>query len=119
MSQAASDTTIDSTTDTTLFAELSSAANKLNKAARGALIQISNHGNDWFRELVKTGEAFRAQTTGNANTAKAKAQAEAADWRTRLTGMLGLPTREEMDSLDKKLNRISRKVNKLAREQKA
>ncbi|HCO65480.1 MAG TPA: poly(hydroxyalkanoate) granule-associated protein, partial [Alcanivorax sp.] len=32
---------------------------------------------------------------------------------------LGLPTRDEMDALNKKLDRINRKVNKLAREQKA
>lgn len=115
MSQAASD----HTTDNTLFAELSNGASKLSKAARGALTRIGDSGNDWFQELVKTGESLRARTAKEADQAKSKAKAEARDWRAWLAQSLGLPTREEMESLDKKLNRISRKVNKMAREQKA
>ena len=114
MSQAASD----HTTDNKLFTELSNGASKLSKAARGALTRIGDNGNEWFQELVKTGESLRAKTARETGQAKTRTKAEARDWRARVAQALGLPTREEMESLDKKLNRISRKVNKLAREQK-
>ena len=70
-------------------------------------MRLSDSGQQILDELVKSGQRFKRES-GNGD-----------GWRTRLAGLLGLPTREEMHSLDKKLDRISRKVNKLAREQKA
>lgn len=107
-----SDRTADSKTDLTATAESDTAASQLNKAARGALTRIADRANRLFQELVSAGEA-RNSTGGDGK------KAASGDWRARLASALGLPTREEMQSLDQKLNRISRKVNKLAREQKA
>ncbi|HCE40599.1 hypothetical protein ASALC70_04393 [Alcanivorax sp. ALC70] len=104
----------DSTSTNDTVTELNATADKLTKAARGAFTRISETGRDWFQELVKTGEALRDRNAKKSGGAKSQ-----DDWRARLAHGLGLPTREEMESLDKKLNRISRKVNKLAREQKA
>ncbi|MBL7249729.1 poly(hydroxyalkanoate) granule-associated protein [Alloalcanivorax marinus] len=105
----------DSTSTNDTVTELNATADKLTKAARGAFTRITETGQDWFQELVKAGESLRQRNAKKTGTAKGTDN----DWRVRLAHGLGLPTREEMESLDKKLNRISRKVNKLAREQKA
>lgn len=99
--------------------DLNTAADKLNKAALGAINRLAESGRDWFRTLVEAGESKRAeQAKGTGKNAAARQDSPLDEWRVRLAHGLGLPTREEMESLDKKLNRISRKVNKLAREQK-
>ncbi|HEX5677413.1 MAG TPA: poly(hydroxyalkanoate) granule-associated protein [Alcanivorax sp.] len=92
-----------------LSTEISTTADKLSKAAQGAVTRLSESGNEFFQELIKSGESLRAKTNGKG----------ADDWRVRLAHTLGLPTRDEMDALNKKLDRINRKVNKLALEQKA
>ena len=104
----------DSTSTNNTVTELNATADKLTKAARGAVTRITETSQDWFQELVKTGESLRQRNAKKSGAAK---DAD-GDWRVRLAHSLGLPTREEMENLDKKLNRISRKVNKLAREQK-
>mgnify|MGYP003121160475 CR=1 FL=1 len=92
---------------------LSATTDKLNKAARGIVNRITENGERLLNELVETGEALRGKAGD-----KAKAVVP-QDWRANLAHVLGLPTRDEMDALGKKLDRISRKVNKMAREQKA
>ncbi len=92
-----------------LSTEISTTADKLSKAAQGAVTRLSESGNEFFQELVKSGESLRAKTSGKG----------VDEWRARLAHTLGLPTRDEMDALNKKLDRINRKVNKLSREQKA
>lgn len=105
-----SDVATDRSTDSKWLNDFSAVASKLSKAARGALSRFSETGNEFFQELVSAGETRQAKS-GN------QAAGVRGTWRLRLVDLLGLPTREEMESLDKKLNRISRKVNKLAREQ--
>lgn len=90
-----------------LSTEISTTADKLSKAA---VTRLSESGNEFFQELIKSGESLRAKTSKSN---------DADQWRVRLAHTLGLPTRDEMDALNKKLDRINRKVNKLAREQKA
>lgn len=92
-----------------LSTEISTTADKLSKAAQGAVTRLSESGNEFFQDLVKSGESLRARTNDK----------RVDEWRARLAHTLGLPTRDEMEALNKKLDRISRKVNKLAREQKA
>ncbi len=92
-----------------LSSDISTTADKLSKAAQGAVTRLSESGNEFFQELIKSGESLRAKTNGKG----------VEEWRARLAHRLGLPTRDEMEALNKKLDRISRKVNKLAREQKA
>lgn len=90
--------------------------NEWGKAARGALTQASQNSNTFFQELVSTGQSVRARISDKATRLS---DAGAFDWQARLASTLGLPTRKDIDGLNKKLDRISRKVNKLAREQKA
>jgi polyhydroxyalkanoate synthesis regulator phasin len=106
-----SDVVTDHNVERKWHTEFSAAASKLSKAARGALNRFSETGNEFFQELVSAGEALQARSSEQAARA-------GVTWRLRLADLLGLPTREDVESLDKKLNRISRKVNKLAREQK-
>lgn len=93
-----------------LSSDISTTADKLSKAAQGAVTRLSESGNEFFQELIKSGESLRAKTSKSS---------DADQWRVRLAHTLGLPTRDEMEALNKKLDRINRKVNKLAREQKA
>lgn len=93
-----------------LSSDISTTADKLSKAAQGAVTRLSESGNEFFQELIKSGESLRAKTSKGSDTDQ---------WRVRLAHTLGLPTRDEMEALNKKLDRINRKVNKLAREQKA
>ena len=67
---------------------------------------------EWTPELIREQFATRLGTLFNGHVGIELVDAGPGFARLRL------PTREEMESLDKKLNRISRKVNKLAREQK-
>ncbi len=92
-----------------LNTEINARTSKLSKAAQGAVTRISESGNEFFQELVKSGESLRAKTNGKG----------VEEWRARLAHSLGLPPRDEMEALNKKLDRISRKVYRLAREQKA
>ena len=93
-----------------LSTEISATADKLSKAAQGAVTRLSESCNEFFQELIKSGESLRAKTSKGS---------DAEQWRARLAHTLGMHTRDEMDALNKKLDRINRKVNKLAREQKA
>ncbi len=120
MNQAVSDSTINTDTDTSsnsafagLACNVRENAGQIAKAARGALLQAGHNGNAFFQELVSTGQAVRTSTTSKT------AHAGSFDWQAWLASTLGLPTRKDIDSLNKKLDRISRKVNKLAREQQA
>lgn len=125
MSQAVSATTTDTDTrSNSAFAGLAcnvrdnvrENAGQIVKAARGALVQAGHNGNAFFQELVSTGQAVR---TGAGGKSARTANAGGFDWQAWLASTLGLPTRKDIDSLNRKLDRISRKVNKLAREQQA
>lgn len=88
---------------------------KLRLAARGAVVRVEDTGNDLLDDLVKTGEKLdkerqKQQKKANQSSSDKSTLDEARD---RLTGYLGLPTRDEVEKLNKKLNTVQRKVNKL------
>lgn len=96
--------------------ELREIAHKLRLAARGAVTRLGSSSNEFLDELVKAGEKLdkerhKATKKAGANGSQpAKAVEEA---RQRLAGYLGLPTQDEVEKLNKKLNTLQRKVTKL------
>jgi polyhydroxyalkanoate synthesis regulator phasin len=89
---------------------------KLQLAARGAAGRLEDTGNELLDELVKTGEKLekerhKQQQKKNRQAGGQKSTLDTA--RERLAGYLGLPTRDEVEKLSKKLNTVQRKVNKL------
>lgn len=101
--------------------ELKAATEKLQSAARGALGRIEDSASGFFEGLVKAGEAFEKQrakgskaATGKKAAAAKKAQATRVETiANRAVGALGLPTSEDMQALNKKLDSLSRKLRKL------
>jgi len=89
---------------------------KVRLAARGAVVRVENTGNEVLDELIKTGEKLdkerrkqQGKTSGQGN----KQPSRLDEVRARVADYLGLPTREEVEKLNKKLNTMQRKVNKL------
>ncbi|MDX1803209.1 MAG: poly(hydroxyalkanoate) granule-associated protein [Alcanivorax sp.] len=102
-----------------LSGEAKAAAEKLNNAVRGAYTRLEEGSNELFQNLVKSGEKRqKAQSKGQKKTAKAQPK-QLDELRDKLAGALGLPTRQEVEALNKKLTTLTRKVNKLAKETKA
>ncbi|MFN3713067.1 MAG: phasin family protein [Alcanivoracaceae bacterium] len=99
-------------------AELKAAAEKLEKAARGAATRVEENGKKLFDELVKTGEKLVKQQDKAAKKAE-KAEKNGNEGRrleqltNRGAALLGLPTREDVASLEKKLAAVQRKLTKL------
>ena len=92
--------------------ELQSLTDKTVSAARGAWTRIEKNSSEFFDDLVKTGEKIEKQR----GKAQKKAASSADSLRDRLAGALGLPTREEVEALNRKLNNLSRKVRKIEKE---
>lgn len=96
--------------------DLREVAQKLRLAARGVVTRLGENGTGFLDELVKAGEKLEKQRekerrkTARTNGGSKSGLEEA---RERLAGYLGLPTQEEVEKLNKKLNTLQRKVNKL------
>ncbi len=96
--------------------QLRGATHKLRLAARGAVVRVENTGNELLDELVKTGEKLdKERQKQQQKKAKQSGTPKSTldDARDRLAGYLGIPTQEELEKLNKKLNTVQRKVNKL------
>lgn len=94
------------------------ALDKANDALRGALSRLEENGNSLLNNLVKTGEK-RQKAQAKPAKKNAKAQPSQLDEiRGKVAQALGLPTRDEVEALNKKLASLTRKVNKLAKEAK-
>ncbi|EKF72967.1 poly(hydroxyalkanoate) granule-associated protein [Alcanivorax hongdengensis A-11-3] len=106
-----------------LSADAKAVAEKLNNAVTGAYSRLEENGTSLFEKLVKTGEKRqKAQAKPQKKGAKAEPsqlEAQLDQLRTKLATTLGLPTRDEVEALNKKLTSLTRKVNKLAKEAKA
>ncbi|MCG8393367.1 MAG: phasin family protein [Pseudomonadales bacterium] len=98
--------------------EAKATLEKINNAVRGAYTRLEENGNELFQTLVKTGEKRqKAQSKGQKKTAS-KQPTQIDELRTKVATALGLPTREEVEALNKKMASLTRKVNKLAKEAK-
>lgn len=98
--------------------ETKAALEKINNAVRGAYTRLENNGNELFQNLVKTGEK-RQKTASKPQKKTTKAQPSQLDEvRGKVAAALGLPTRDEVEALNKKLTSLTRKVNKLAKDAK-
>lgn len=100
--------------------ELKASADKALKAMRGVVSRVEERGNQLFQELVQTGETLQAERAkAQAKAEKQlKTQKESAErtldtLRLRTATWLGLPTRDDIRALDKKLNSLTRKVRKI------
>ncbi|WP_111656696.1 phasin family protein [Isoalcanivorax indicus] len=100
--------------------ELTAARDKAIKALRGAVSRAEQRGNDLFQELVKAGEALQkerakaqSKVQGKVKAQKASAESTLDTLRQRTAELLGLPTRDDVDALNKKLNSLTRKVRKI------
>jgi polyhydroxyalkanoate synthesis regulator phasin len=102
-------------------AELRDALGKLRLAARGAVSRVEENSSEWVDELVKTGEKTvkeREKAAKKAARSTTKQETTLEQARARLAGYLGLPTQDEVEKLNKKLNSLTRKVNKLEKSTK-
>ncbi|MEQ3724030.1 poly(hydroxyalkanoate) granule-associated protein [Alcanivorax sp.] len=91
---------------------------KMNNAVRGAYTRLESNGNELFQNLVKAGEKRqKAQSKPQKKTTKAQ-PSQLDEVRSKVAAALGLPTRDEVEALNKKLTSLTRKVNKLAKDAK-
>lgn len=96
-------------------AELKAAAEKLEKAIRGAATRVEEKSKSLFDELVKTGENIvKQQEKGEKKAEKKTVEGNRLEQLTnRGAALLGLPTREDLSALEKKLASVQRKLSKL------
>ena len=102
-----------------LNTETRAAAEKVGNALRGAAKRVEQSGTEFFDTLVKSGEKRqKALTKATKSTAKKAADKTSTldELRGKLAEALGLPTQSDVEALNKKLNSLTRKVNKLAKE---
>lgn len=102
-----------------LNAETRAAAEKMSNALRGAAKRVEQSGTELFDTLVKTGEKRQKELAKSAKAVSKKATDKASavdELRGKLAAALGLPTQSEVEALNKKLNSLTRKVNKLAKD---
>ena len=94
-----------------LRTEASELADKAVTAVRGAYNRTLDSATRYFEDLVKTGEKLEKQKEKSAK--KTAGQKTPQDLRARIATTLGLPTREELEAVNKKLDTLSRKLRKL------
>ncbi|MCK0152367.1 phasin family protein [Alcanivorax sp. S6407] len=102
-------------------AETRAAAEKVSNALRGAAKRVEQSSTELFDSLVKTGEKRQQELAKSAKTTAKKAADKVSaldELRSKLASALGLPTQSEVEALNKKLNTLTRKVNKLAKDSK-
>lgn len=95
--------------------ELAAAAEKLQKAATGLAGRVEKRSSDLFQSLVKTGEQVEKQRS-KGKKAGQKAKAEPGKLETyagKVFNALGLPTANDLQALNRKIDSLSRKVRKL------
>lgn len=94
--------------------ELNNALDKGEKALRGLISRVEERSSALFDELVKTGEKFRSQQDKPASKKdKAATDNRLEELTNRGAALLGLPTREDVAALEKKLASMQRKLTKL------
>ncbi|MQX53866.1 poly(hydroxyalkanoate) granule-associated protein [Alcanivorax sediminis] len=102
-----------------LNAETRATAEKMSSALRGAAKRVEQSSTELFESLVKSGEKRQKELAKTAKTASKKAAQKVStldELRGKLAEALGLPTQSDVEALNKKLNTLTRKVNKLAKE---
>ncbi len=81
---------------------------KTASAVRGTFNRTSDAATRFFQELVDAGEKVEQQRKSTD-----KKETTGGGLRAKLREYLDLPTREDIEALDKKLNTLSRKLRKL------
>ncbi|MCG8437142.1 MAG: phasin family protein [Pseudomonadales bacterium] len=100
-------------------AEAKDAFDKINTAVRGAISRAEASSTELFDSLVKTGEKRQKAQAKTGAKKSTKAEPTQLDQvRARVAQALGLPTRDEVEALNKKMATLTRKVNKLAKDAK-
>lgn len=93
--------------------ELARALEQLRKAARGATTRLSERGTALFEELVKSGEALQQQRQKAGAQSKDSVEGTLGALRQRTVELLGVPTQEDLATLNRKLDSLTRKVRKI------
>jgi polyhydroxyalkanoate synthesis regulator phasin len=85
------------------------------ESARGAATRVEEKSKALFDELVKTGEKLVKQQAKSEKKAEKKAAegSRLEQLTNRGAALLGLPTREDVAALEKKLAAVQRKLSKL------
>lgn len=96
--------------------ELETLTDKTVRAARGAWTRVEKTSTELFDDLVKTGEKVEKQRAKNQSKAQKQTAAGSEGLRGKLAELLGMPTRDEVEALNRKLNTLSRKVRKIEKE---
>lgn len=93
--------------------QLNNALDKAEKAARGLVSRVETRSRTLADELIKTGEKIRQQRNKPAGKKVSSADSRLETLSNRGAALLGLPTRDEVAALEKKLSSMQRKLNKL------
>lgn len=112
-------------------AEAKAKLEKLEASLRDAYAKLESKANlekleaslrDAYAKLEATANELLANLKGEKEEPKKGAKkaepTQIDEIRTKVAGALGLPTRDEVEALNKKLASLTRKVNKLAKEAK-
>lgn len=94
--------------------ELQSISDKTLRAARGAWNRVEQTSTELFDDLVKAGEKVEKERSKAQKKAQKGAGSEGL--RGKLAELMGMPTRDEVEALNRKLNTLSRKVRKIEKE---
>ena len=95
--------------------QLREAADKLQKAVLGIANRVEQGSSEFFDSLVAAGEKLEKQKQKASKTSASK-KAEPGlleSYANRLVASLGLPSSEDLQALNKKLDSRTRKVRKL------
>lgn len=93
--------------------ELTGALEQVRKAVRGATARLNERGLALFEDLVKTGEGLQQQRQKSAADGNGGAHSTLDNLRQRAVDLLGVPTRDDMAALNRKLDSLTRKVRKI------
>lgn len=96
--------------------ELVAAAEKLQKAASGLASRVEKRSTDLFESLVQTGEQIEKQRSKGKKSSSKSAKAAPSPLETyagKVFNALGLPTANDLQALNRKIDSLSRKVRKL------
>ena len=95
--------------------QLLEAAEKVQKAALGIATRLEQGTTEFFDSLVATGEQIEKDKEKARKSAARKKQEPGVleSYANRAVASLGLPSSEDLEALNKKLDSLTRKVRKL------
>lgn len=95
--------------------QLQDAAEKLQKAVLGFTGRVEQSSSEFFQSLISAGEQVeKEREKARKSAARKKPEPTLVEgYANRLVANLGLPTADELQALNKKIDSLTRKVRKL------